>query len=438
MAHPMVGLGKWLKREAWREPLGEVVAEHLDRACKDYGVELETLEETIGQEAFIDAWGAACEDFFTRDLEDGRNFADDYLKRRGWKESPANRGFIEALRHSVISLYEVTEVERGRHFTVLDLIRGGEPLRVDEPDRSRHMRVGDLLGARLFRVRQRLRTSEIILVFSPLTAAELRQTLEDLQADAEAEAPAIAAEIGRPDDAAADDDDIAELASFEVVLQGTAPLFTDLWLRQVLADALGRPPGDTATPPLPRMVNSDGEDVEFATAAYELRPGVAEADLAQTLAGLPFIEAAAPPETEAPEAETSAAETPAEPEAENAYEGWTITWHWVDETATPDPAAIAADDAEEPEVDETGALRLNPKSPKGLPALGDLSQRGRALRLVTNSSSRLERGRALLEPALEGLVGAPEVRVRSLLEFLGEVVDLTRNEDGSASDGRND
>ena len=402
MAHAMVGLGKWLKREEWREPLGQAVVEHLGAACDDHGIEIEALEDVVGQEAFIDAWGAACEDFFTRDLEDGRNFADDYLKRRGWKESPANREFIKGLRHSVVGLYEVTEVEPGRHFTVQDMILGGEPVQVDEPTRSRHVRLGDLLGARLFRVRQRMRTSEIILVFSRRVAAELQQSLEDLLADAKRGAPEIAAELGRPDDA----EKIAELARLEVVLQGAAALFTDYWLRQVLAEVL--------EPPVPRLVNSDGEAIEFATAVYALAAGIGDDDLSTALAGLAFIENAPPP----------ADEPPVEPDADNPYDGWTVTWHWVDEAAIPDQDAPE----DEEEVNEDGVMRLNPKSPKGLPVLGDLSRKGDRLRLAANTATRLERGRALLEPALAGLVGAPEVEVRSMAEFLSDIVEQTRDQ----------
>ncbi len=106
---------------------------------------------------------AACEAFRTRELAAGRNVAENDLKWRGWKESPANRQYVQALRHSVISLYEVLDVELGRHFTRRDLIRGGEPVAVDEPERCRHIAPNGLIAARSLQLRQRLRTSGIIL-----------------------------------------------------------------------------------------------------------------------------------------------------------------------------------------------------------------------------------------------------------------------------------
>ena len=414
MAHAMAGLAKWLQREEWQEPMVEVFVEHVGPACHDAGVDIDDLEEVIGREAFIDAWGAACEDFCTRTLDDGRNFAENYLKRRGWKESPANRAFIEGLRHSVLSLYEVIAVDPGRHFTVQDLVRGGEPVQVDEPNRSRQVEQGELLGLRLFRVRQRMRSSEIILVFAPPYAEDLRGSLDAFVAGAKTNAPEIAAELGRPDAT----EQIEALTSLELVLPGAAPLFTDIWLRQVLDDLLD--PEDFVDRPPPRILNSDGDDIEFATAVYELAPGVGDPELDRVLADFAWVEPAPPPE-----------QPPVQLEIDNPYDGWTVTWHWVDHEAEPDP-----DSDEEEELGDDGIMRVNPRSQSGLPVLGDLSRRGDTLRLAANTRTRLERGRALLEPALGDRVGPPEVSVQSMSEFLTHILRLTRNEDGTPKDDR--
>jgi len=407
MAHPMIGLTKWLQREEWREPMVELFVEHVGPACHDAGVDIDDLEEVIGREAFIDAWGSACEDFITRTLDDGRNFAENYLKRRGWKESPANRAFIEALRHSVVSLYEVTAVGPGRHFTVRDVIRGGEPLQVDEPERSRQMEEGERLALRLFRVRQRMRSSEIILVFAPDYAQDLQGSLDAFLAGAKTNAPEIAAELGRPDAA----EEIEALTSLELVLPSAAPLFTDIWLRQVLDDLLDTE--DLGDLPAPRIVNSDGDAIEFATAVYQLPPEVGDTDLDRVFADLPWVEPAPPSE-----------QPPVQLAVENPYDGWTVTWHWIDHEAEPDF------DSEEEELGTDGVMRANPKSLSGRPVLGDLSRRADTLRLAANTRTRLERGRALLEPALGDLVGPPQVSMQSMAEFVTEIVRLTRNDDG--------
>ena len=57
------------------------------------------------------------------DLPDGRNIADDYLRRRGWKEGVSTREYIAGLRRSVISLYEVSGLVPGESMLLRDLVR---------------------------------------------------------------------------------------------------------------------------------------------------------------------------------------------------------------------------------------------------------------------------------------------------------------------------
>ena len=97
--HSLSGLMKWLTHEEWREPFADVLDLHLGPACEDYEMDFEDIAEVIGDHAAMTLWGCAFEDFLTQSVEpDGRNIVEDYLKRRGWKESAGNRRYIEALR----------------------------------------------------------------------------------------------------------------------------------------------------------------------------------------------------------------------------------------------------------------------------------------------------------------------------------------------------
>ena len=84
--HMLDGLIKWSTREHW-----------VDR--------FELILSTV--------WACAFEDFLTREFDDGENAVDDYLKRRGWKESASIRAYMAALRRSTMSLYEVSDIVRG-------------------------------------------------------------------------------------------------------------------------------------------------------------------------------------------------------------------------------------------------------------------------------------------------------------------------------------
>src|SRR6516165_8067557 len=100
-ANSLVGLMKWIGREDWRDDFAELFDRHLAPPCSAAGVKIEDLGSLIGEQEFMTLWGCAFEDFLTRDLGDGRNVVDDYLKRRGWKENTADKAYMAALRSSV-------------------------------------------------------------------------------------------------------------------------------------------------------------------------------------------------------------------------------------------------------------------------------------------------------------------------------------------------
>jgi len=66
-------------------------------------------------------FGLFIEDLASRRFTPGnRNIVDDYLKRRGWRESVAGRRYLQQLRDSVLSLYEVVDVAPGKHCDLSD------------------------------------------------------------------------------------------------------------------------------------------------------------------------------------------------------------------------------------------------------------------------------------------------------------------------------
>jgi hypothetical protein len=93
-------------------------------------------------------WGCAFEDFLTRDFDDGSNVVDDYLKRRGWKEGASTRAYMAALRTSVMSLYEVSDIVRDTSFRARDLVRGGEPVLISERSATRSLKQWDRIATR--------------------------------------------------------------------------------------------------------------------------------------------------------------------------------------------------------------------------------------------------------------------------------------------------
>ena len=149
--HGVEGLIKWIKGDEWRNDFEAVFDRHVGPACRGAGVELRELADIIGDDGMTVLWGCAFEDFVSSGSGE-RNIADDYLKRRGWKESAGARAYIRALRTSVMSLYEVSDVVVGESFLARDLVRGGEPVRVFERSATRSLSQWDRIAARVVTV----------------------------------------------------------------------------------------------------------------------------------------------------------------------------------------------------------------------------------------------------------------------------------------------
>src|SRR3546814_6814406 len=94
--------------------LGEALGDHLGLAMEEFDFEADELADIVGDHWAGVLWGCAFEDLLTRTIEPGdRNIVDDYIRRRGWNESGSTKIYLRALRSSVMSLYEVSEVEPG-------------------------------------------------------------------------------------------------------------------------------------------------------------------------------------------------------------------------------------------------------------------------------------------------------------------------------------
>ena len=159
------GLIKWAQHEPWVDDFEATFERQIGPACRRAGVAPDDLAETIGTDLATSLWGWAFEDFVSSRRGE-RNVADDYLKRRGWKESAGARAYIRALRNSTVSLYEVSDVVAGESFLARDLVRGGEPVRVFERSATRSLSQWDRIAARVVTVLGKTQILGAVLPFS--------------------------------------------------------------------------------------------------------------------------------------------------------------------------------------------------------------------------------------------------------------------------------
>jgi len=346
----------WCRKDEWAPLLEQTLGEHLDPILEEYDIDQQELVDLLGP-AFSMIVGAIFEDFFTMPSdEDGRTVIDDYLKRRGWREKVPGRRYLEALRESSMSLYEVIDLEPGTTMTLRDMIRGGTPVTVHEKMGSQGAVRWDRLGARVLCVNGKHYLAGGLLKFSHEAGSSLVDGIEKLL-----EAFSVAMDMEAENQGEGLTLNPEEMRSAVLEKLG-APLFTQMWLKETLQNMLA---------PLPQMVNTDGEDILFSNVRLPLRAD--EDDVARVIDGIEDIERLEPDE---------------------------FSWSW---TGSGSPNQRMANNKTAP----SKGIALHSSDELGRTSLGNLEIENGALVLSTNSRERAERGRDILVAHLRSMVGAP-------------------------------
>jgi len=375
----LAGLIKWLGRDGWREPFEEVLWLHVGPACEQADIEFEDIEDILGHHHSMALWGCAFEDFLTRTLEpDGRNIVDDYLKRRGWKETVPNRRYMQALRGSAMSLYEVSGIVPGEAFLARDLVRGGEPVRVSERTATQSLVQWERIGVRVVELDGKLIIGGGVLPFTHEASEAVVRVFKTARTRARRELGKLAKDEGVAGDARLDPDAVDRL-----ILEGAARVFTNLWLADVLPRAMDPSP--------PTLVNSEGDEIAFHTVRYAFRPGTTAGMVRERLRTVEAFE-----------------------EASESF------WNWVE------AAGIAARSGGA----RRGAKPLTGKAraysvmlDDGTVVLGNIELADDAVSLSANSHSRAERGQALLTPLLGKLVRTPLTQIQTVEQLVASRPD---------------
>ncbi|HZL29693.1 MAG TPA: hypothetical protein VFC54_01360 [Pseudolabrys sp.] len=364
-AKSLAGLMKCLRRDEWRDALNELLDRHLRPACAKADVSFDELPGIVGDHHSGVLWGCVFEDLLTRDLDDGRNIVDDYLKRRGWKESASNKAYMTALRSSEMSLYEISDIVPEESFLARDMVRGGEPVRVSERSGTRYLKPWDRMAARIVRVRSRAEMAGGALPFNYEASEAVLAALRRSGKKARSEADKLVRKLGHGVGGA----QIAKALSDTEVLRASAFLFTNVWLEDLLQRTLN--------PTLPQMSNTDGDELAFTTISYPLKPETSADVIRLALAAIPALRA---------ESETF--------------------WNWIGLNERAGKKAPAGSQTFITTLDD-GSL-----------VVGTMELKDKMLILETNSQQRAERGRALIAPALGGLVGEPVIESRTVAELI--------------------
>ena len=368
-------LVKWSARGEWEALQREACAAHFEPVIDSLDLPDDALDvlpdDTAGMlSVFI------LEDFFTaRFGEHGeRNVIDDYLKRRGWRESVPGRRYLAALRDSTVSLYEVVDIVPGRHMTVRDLIFGGAAVRVEEKLGSQAAALWDCLAARVVSVHGKNRFTGAVLHFRHELSQQLLTTFEKMAGELQRE---IRSDAGNRQAAP-----VTRVVAREVMVR--TPLFARILSQFWIFDAVVQ-----ARAPAPELRNTDDEAMVFCEVRFPIEGD--EARVAAVLDGVEGFE---------------------------REEDGVARWRWF---AAGSPLQRAARHRRGRPVAESSENAI------GTTSLGYAETRKGALVLSVNSRERAGRGQELLASRLGDLVGpaliAHQTPERALEEQSGQAPD---------------
>ncbi|TYO63967.1 hypothetical protein FXV83_24480 [Bradyrhizobium hipponense] len=371
--HILEGLIRWSTRERWAERFEWVLECHLAPTCEEIGIEIADIASAIGEDLFMSTvWACAFEDFLTREF-DGENATDDYLKRRGWKESASVRNYMAALRKSTMSLYEVSDIVPGTSFLARDLLRDGEPILVSERSATQSLKPWDRIAARVVDVGSRTQIGGGVLGFDHETSELLIEAVRKLESLSSEEERELAEANGYE----FDEDAFSDLSPTER-LRAIAPMFTTFWL----VDAIDR----IQSPRIPDLRNAEGDEVMLCEARFPLAARTTGRDIRAALEARPEFRATS-----------------------------SKSWSWVSEERGVAKPAAAASEHDGPSREP---LTLETWSDEGRLVLGDIRLEDKTLVLSANSEQRCGRGCALLSDALGGRLRQPSVKTESIEQIM--------------------
>lgn len=344
----VANLMEWIRREAhWAAPFDATFDAHTASTLEAGRLSQGELAGILGKAGSGLLFGCVFENLTALRFETApHNIVDDYLKRRGWRDSVPCRRYMAALRDAIMSVYEVTGVSPGKWVEVRDLVRGGEPVRVFEHLASQQMVRWDRIGARVVDYLGQKVFTGALLAYTVEQSEQLRHLIDAKITDTLTARHLKHSNLDQPEIRTAIEDALATLPA----------AFTACWLAGHLGvdDA---PPRD--------VVNSEGDPFIFAETRFALREGTA-ADIVSRLDALKDLH-----------------------RVDDSPPGW--DWHGMIDARRETPGK--------------GLMLKTQSVATGEQVFGSLKLADGALSFSTNSVARKERGIEILKAALGDLIG---------------------------------
>ena len=358
---------RWAERPEWEEEKTIVFSRHLSPVCDRFGISHEELADVLDDHGSAGMlFGIMFEDFVSSRLPpDDMNVVDDYLKRRGWRESVPGRRYLQLLRDSVISLYEIVDVSPGRHCNLRDMVRGGKTVRVHEHMGTQNLVKWDRIAARVIVYNGKHIFTGGILPIPQEVSQSLLDMLDKIRKNYKHQKSGVAKKGVK-------DKLLAPALLNEQVLRESCYVFTSLWLMHTL---------EMLQAPQPEIVNRDDEALVFSETHFPVHEEHAP-EISELLDAAPEWIRAGSDE---------------------------LFWNW-----------LAVSNNKGNKAKQSSKIAVDSLLDGQQPVIGTLELLPGKLICSTNSMERSEQVKAALETLLHGMIGPGLTKLQTLDQVLAE------------------
>lgn len=250
---------KYGEQAPWSERQVQFFSEMLMESANEVDVTVDEFGQVLEDNGCMDMAFAYLFELFATAYWDNEDFCmiDDYIKRRGWREAPRAKRYLQALAKSEVKLLEITDVNSGHWVEVRPVGSISKALRVYECAGSENLKRWDCIAARVISLDDKYLFSGGLLPFSPYQAQEVPAFLEHAcQSDID-----ILKEL-RADDTKCQwsDEDIEEMAKIEANKQLPDILFS-FWACQIYLSIIK---------PMPILLNNDGHQLHWSKIKFPI------------------------------------------------------------------------------------------------------------------------------------------------------------------------
>jgi len=253
-------IGRYAGRDEWVAHRREHLVTMLGPIPEHFGLDLEGVFDEVGRLGHLPTMVGFIDEAFlaAEHGPDRANVTDDYLRRRGWQETPRGREYLDAIRTTPPALYEVRDVAWGEWIEVRDRQLGGIPLRIVEHSGSRTLQRWDCFVARVVHPRDEIMLTGGVLPLTRKGADDVERLFKRAAGRGKKDLAALAGELGIDPAHFGDVKDAATQFADRLYFHG--------WLKGLL---------DATRRPLPKLQNTDGDPLPPSSTRLPIADGAA-------------------------------------------------------------------------------------------------------------------------------------------------------------------